>query len=259
MRAISFGAFLWNAFWYLFVTGFVLAALFDGYVFDLNIGAFGATLPTVAYLFPLAFIAYKTQGALSRARGFGRFADLVISVVMLAAIGSAITLWVGIPFVVGIITALTSAIGVTLSSEPNDYKLAVIFIFGPLTLADVVGRDIFGWWRQSRMFSGATSSVAPGVRREDITTGAHGDLPDAMEHLDSRSTNPLYHAHADGVIEVNRWFVRDPFSGELVPAQNVPARLQARVFDRIAGPTALPAPPATNPGTGGATGAGGGT
>lgn len=196
MRNISFGTFLWNAFWYLVITGLVAEVLFRDYVLDFHFGMFGATLPAVVYLVPIAFVAYLVQRALARGHGWGRFADLAISAIMLAIIGIAILVWVGVPIVVGALANFAADVGVKLSTEPNDYKLATVVIFGAITLFDVVGRDIFGIGRQRMPYAFSGGGTVVGLP-------ASTDVPEGHEPVDLPSETGRPHYRTPGFLDIH--------------------------------------------------------
>lgn len=136
----------------------------------------------------------------------------------------------------------TTIFKVVMVANPNPTFLPVL---GAFLIAALV--DLF--LNSERRFGNGvgTGWGLRGIRREDLVTGTHGDLPDRTEELASRSGSPLYRATGDAVIELN-WWARHPVTGELIPVKNVPPRLSIRAIEHIASepmPSTTTPPPAS--------------
>lgn len=239
-RNIGWGKFIACVILFAMITVFVVETLFQNYVFDPGLSVFGVAINPLVYVFAIAFLAYKVQQWLSQAYGGRRVVDTLVSIVLLVIIAAAVAIWTKFPIVQTVLTTVTGWIGYAIESTPNSYKLAVALIFGVLALLDVGGRDLLGIGRRST--AGSHSWGLEGLRRENLVSGAHGNLPDATEELGSRSGSPLYRATGDAIIELN-WWVRHPGTGELIPVTNVPPRLAIRALEHVATERTPPAEP----------------
>jgi|SRR3989344_3368603 len=160
MKRIGIGAFLANAIVYLAIVAFVFAVLYRDFVpSEMKFEAYGLTIVPYVYLVPLFYIALLVQRNMSAARGFGRFADWLISMTMLVIIGLAVASWAKLPFVEAAVEDFETAVGITFETARSDYKLAIVLIFGTIALADVLGRDILGIGRGGRTVSIGSDSA----------------------------------------------------------------------------------------------------
>ncbi len=223
-------AFVVLALVYLVITVFVIGVLYANSVLDLRLGIFGVTLPAFLYLALVAYVAYKVQDKLSRAYGHGRTADFIVSLPMLIVVGSALLIWAGVPYVESIVRKILGVFFDPVDATPNEYKLVAVVLFGLVALWDVFFRDLFGVGRRSS-YSGKYPAYRD-VRREDLVSGTHGDLPDATEVIESRSGEPEWRMRGKGILEVD-WVVQDPFTGEYLPVKKLPPRMAARMTDRL--------------------------
>ena len=167
MRKIGIGAFLGNAIVYIALVTFMAVVLYR----DLEPNAtmefdvFGLAVRSEVLLVALFFVDLLVQRKLSAARGTGRFVDWLISMMMLVVIGPAIAQWWSVPYVDPGIDWLSALLGVSLDSAPSGFKWAAVLIFGIPAVLDVLGRDILGIGRGSRVVSiGADSTFEVSAR-----------------------------------------------------------------------------------------------
>ena len=227
---LGWGKVITGSLLYLVITALVAAILFAGYVFDPGAGILDVNLDPIVYVVALAFLAYQCQEWLSAASGGKRVIDTLVSLTMAVLIAITIAVWFKVPVVAWVLMKVSTFVGYPIASAPSSYNLTVALLFGALAVWDVFFRDLIGIARRS--------SQATGTSRDSLVTGAHGGLPDATEDLHSRSRAPLYRVTGDGVLDIERWLVRHPFTGELVVVQNVPARALARTIDHLVAPSA---------------------
>lgn len=270
-RNIGFGALLGYGLLYILATSFVVAVLYGGYVLDFGIHLADIKIPPIVYVAVIAFLAYKVQQQLSHAYGARRVIDVIVSIPMAFVVVVAVALWLDVPFVHRGVTYVASKFNgatgwnVSIASTPDDYKLVTALLFGFVSLWDVWLRDLFGFGRLSgvsHLSNGMGSAGVRGVRREDLVSGAHGNLPDRAEVLDHRVRNEDYVFPVDARLVLRSVVMRDPFTGKDVQVV-LPARAAARLIDRLSAEDAVVLPPpakkpadATPPATADAAGAG---
>lgn len=238
--AIDAATFAWLAAGILAITIFVIAVLYRDYELDLS-AVVGVTIDPIINLFAIGFILYLLQRKASAAYGGGRLADLLVSMPMLIVAGLAVFLWAEIPLVKGIVSTISTGTGIPIASTPNTYKRVAVGIFGVVALWDVLIRDLVGYGRQSGHFRWPFGAgVSSDVRREDLVSGAHGDLPDRTTVIGSRSGSPEIENRIP-IRHVFEHYLYDPRTGRdvLIPYAPTP-RSAIRVAETL-GP---PAPPA---------------
>jgi len=239
---VGWGKFILLALLYLVFTVFVVAVLFRGFKVSsvFNVGIFGIGIPDLVYLAGLGFIGFLIQHKLSAAYGTGRLADMIVSLPMLVAIALAFLLWAGFPIITPVLVWISSLVGYPFESTPNEYKVGGALIFAFYALIDL-GRDWFGIGRRSNFrYHGGTGVDPAGIRREDLVTGAHGDLPDRTTVVSSRSGVPEF----ENQIPIRHVFVHyvyDPRTGRdvLIPHAPTP-RSAIRVAETLSPPTRTP-------------------
>lgn len=242
--SINIAEFFIYAIIYGVLTVFVAAVLFAGYKLPITFDIFGITIPAFVYVAGLAFLGFAVQYRMSASYGGGRVADAVISAPMIIVIVSAVLVWAGFPFAQTAATTVGTWIGQTIETVPTEYKVMTIILFGFFAKMDLI-RDYTGWGRRSSFRWAAASVGGAGARREDLVSGAHGDLPDRTVAIDSRSGEPEY----ENLIHVRHRVVHtmwDPMSGRDVPISHAPTpRAAYRVAETIESRPAAPAAPVT--------------
>lgn len=248
---ISTGAFIGYAIAYLVITATVAAILYGSYVFEVPF----MKVPPVVFVLAGAVLAYIVQHRLSAATGLGRFADLIVSFSMLVVVGVYIAYWSGIPIVhhvADLALTVVKSFGITIVETTTEYKNAVALFFGIAAGMDVFFRDILGIGRRSSRFYG-TGGETPDYRRlnrDDLFAEPGSEFPDRTEDLGSRSGKPLLRTEGDAIIEL-RWWIRDPFTGELLPVRSAPPRLAVRAIEHLSGERIGPTRRADAPADGG--------
>lgn len=230
--SMGWGSFAIRAIGYLVLTHLAAAVLIRGYKIPITFDALGVTIPPLLYLVAAAFVAYRLQSGMSAAYGGGRFVDFIVSIPMLAVVVVAVLMWIGLPPIAGHVSAFATYIGFPPVARPDEYMVAGAILFGLVALYDVVGRDIFGFGRRSALIGGY---AVGSVDRREWTTGDHGELPDKVMELRSRSGMPEI-VNEIPVRHVVTHYFYDPKSGQDIRISGAPTpRGALRVADIIDG------------------------
>jgi len=204
MRNISFGAFLGNVLAYMLLVAFVTVSLYTAFVLGetvMQVHFFDTKVDPIIFLIPLALFGIWTQRNLSAASGFGRFVDFVVTLSMVLVVALACLLWADVPAIQEIVTTRLSEFGVTISTEPSVYKLAVVLVFGLPGVANLLGRDILGIGRRSQVSNAAPSGIGTAAGSV-VTTGHINQPPHTSIPLGSESGNPFFRTKGDLLVEI---------------------------------------------------------
>lgn len=200
---------------YLVLIVWVIAALYFGYVPDLNV-------PNVHPLVVAAaggLLAHEIQRMLSRSRRGRAAIDRIVSITMLVIIAVAVVvMWWQFPLVRHIVGFAAEQVGrifgAPLLVEVNDYTVGIVAFFGFPTILDVVFRDMLGIGRRRRSL---------------------GDIDIVGDE-----------ANIDTTVNVRVWF-RNLLTGERELMENVPPVLAERLNRYYRSMRPAPPPPAPAP------------